>query len=226
MKKFIQFSLFVIFLSLQYGCSVAPYSGDTSETNYTQEDSKVEVEAYLIDAKLKQKGKPTSVRLFFYQTDSVIAIGGKGYLGKGALKGWVNDDSILVVFPTMDEFLYESIDDLFASFNCTGEIPKFNFMALFKSLPDETDQLAFADITTLDADSDRPRFRIKFPNCKWKINITYDKQDAGYRIRNFNFNDGEGNSLNGKRREYKSNSEVSHNQFEVEVGAFMNRIIP
>ena len=219
-------SIPIVFLFLIISSCTTTHTGNISEERSQEEDIKIEVEAYLFDAKLRQDGKPTSVRLFFYQTDSIIAIGGKGYLGKGALKGWVNNDSLCVIFPTMNEYVYESIDDMFSSFSCSGEIPKFNLTALFKSLPDETDQFAFAEITTLDADADRPRFRIKFPGCKWKINVTYDKQDAGYRIRNFNFNDGAGNSLNGKRREYKASSQVSLSQFEVEIDDSMNRIIP
>ena len=217
----------MISILLFFGCGVA-YQKQTeyNETTKRKKDNKVKVEAYLFDAKLKQNGKPTSVRLFFYQTDSVIAIGGKGYLGKGALKGWMTNDSVLVTFPTRHEYLYESVDDLFSSFNCSGEIPKFNLLTLFTTLPDETYEFDFADVMMLNADIKRPKYRISFPNCKWKLVITYDKKQKGYRIRNFTFRDGEGTTLSGKRREYKVKSKVPKNRFETEITASMTRIIP
>ncbi len=221
--------LFSILLLISYliGCG-ATYQTDTvpTEQKRKKKSDKIKAEAYLFDAKLKQHGKPTSVRLFFYQTDSIIAIGGKGYLGKGALKGWMTNDSILVTFPTLKEYLYESVDDLFASFNCSGEIPKFNLMTLFTTLPDETYEFAFAEVTILKADAKRPKYKISFPNCKWKLIITYDKRPKGYRIRNFSFRDGEGTTLTGKRREYKGNSKVPFKHFETEISPTMYRIIP
>ena len=218
--------LITLFLS-NIGCGTT-YQNDIipKEQKKKSRSEKVRTEAYLFDAKLKQNGKPTSVRLFFYQTDSVIAIGGKGYLGKGALKGWMTNDSILVTFPTLREYLYESIDDLFASFNCTGDIPKFNLMTLFTTLPDESHELAFAEVTMLKADVKRPKYRISFPNCKWKLVITYDKKRSGYRIRNFTFRDGAGTSLTAKRREYKGNSNVPLSRFQTDILPAMSRIIP
>ena len=226
-SKYFQKLLLIILVFLCSGCAtVSQTQNNSEETKRFKNNKKVSVEAYLFDAKLKQHGKPTSVRLFFYQTDSVIAIGGKGYLGKGALKGWINNDSILVTFPTLREYLHESIEDLFASFSCESSIPKFNLMSLFTMLPDESDDFAFADVTMLQADSKRPQYRIQFPHCKWKIKVTYDKKSKGYRIRNFTFNDGQGTSLTGKRREYKGKSKVSQNKFEAEISAGMSRIIP
>ncbi len=103
---------------------------------------KVEVEAYLFDAKLRRDNKPTSVRLEFFHTDSVIAFAGRGYLGKGALKGRLTEDSLEVYFPTTDEFVKEAAADLMSSFDCAGDIGSFNLMALFNSLPGKGPQEA------------------------------------------------------------------------------------
>lgn len=226
MKRTLALFILIILSMLLSGCGASHKQIISQESKNAKASDKVTVEAYLFDAKLKQKGKPTSVRLFFFQTDSVIAIGGKGYLGKGALKGWMNNDSILVTFPTLQEYLYESIDDLFASFSCTGEIPKLHLMSLFSSLPDEILTLDDAIITKLSDNTKRPEYQIRFPNCPWQIDITYHLKKKGYRIRNFVFDDGEGTTLQGKLREYKDNSTVPKSRFLSEINPDMTRIIP
>ncbi len=218
--------MFVISLSIISGCGATYNKQINQEVEIAQPKDKIEVEAYLFDAKLKQKGKPTSVRLFFFQTDSVIAIGGKGYLGKGALKGWMNNDSILMIFPTMKEYLYEPIYNLFSSFNCSGDIPKFPIMSLFSELPDKFLDSEDIYIEKIGSNAKRPQYVLSFPYCSWKIKITYDLKKRGYRIRKFMFDDGEGNILRGNRREYKPTSKVRRSRFEVEITPFMNRIIP
>ena len=208
------------------GCGTSTQKDIITPEKKKKRSNKIKAEAYLFDAKIRQHGKPTSVRLSFFQTDSVIAIAGKGYLGKGALKGWMNDDSILVVFPTMDEYLYESIDNLFSSFNCSGDIPKFQLMSLFSSLPDDFLDANDAHIEKISTNPKQPQYILSFPYCSWNIDITYDLRKNGYRIKKFLFDDGEGTTLSGNRREYKMNSKIPPKRFQVKIRSAMSRIIP
>ncbi len=227
--KFLAFILLIIIFLV--GCGTTTNKDLINQENYKRsakkvKGNKVTSEAFLFDAKLRQHGKPTSVRLSFFQTDSVIAIAGKGYLGKGALKGWMTDDSILVIFPTMDEYLYESIDNLFSSFNCSGDIPKFQLMSLFSTLPDQFLNANDAHVEIINSDPKRPKYLLKFPYCTWQIEISYDLRKNGYRVKKFLFDDGEGTTLSGNRREYKKSSKIPLKRFQVEITPTMSRIIP
>lgn len=220
------FSLFLLFcFYFVIGCGGA-YDTPPAEERPQIDNGKINVEAYLFDAKIKQDGKPTTVRLFFFQTDSVIAIGGKGYLGKGALKGWLTEDSIKVFFPSTNEYVYESIGDLFSSFDCSGKLPKFDLMALFSNTPDQVLNDIEISIIKMNESKNRPKYQISFLNCPWNIEITYDRQEKGYRIRNFEFTDGNKTTLLAKRREYHDNREVKLSRFHIKTKPGSYRIIP
>ena len=96
--------------------SVLCFSGcGTSTNNLSEEQSKLDMEqtitadAYLYDAKAYDEGKPRSVRLSFYQTDSALFVSGKGYLGKGALKGEIKKTVSIFYFPTTNEYFKGSL---------------------------------------------------------------------------------------------------------------------
>ncbi len=100
----------------------------------------VQVEAYLFDAVVLRGQKRNTFRLDVYQTDSIMALTGRGYLGKGALKGWMTRDSIKVLFPATNEYLYETIPALIGSIACLGDTAEINMFALFSALPDSIAQ--------------------------------------------------------------------------------------
>lgn len=212
-------------LILLNGCASTRQTQSTVKQE-VKPDEKIGVEAYLFDAKLNKDGTRTSVRLYFFQTDSVIAISGRGYLGKGALKGWLTDDSLYVYFPSTNEYLYEAVNDLFGSFDCSDELPLFHLMALFSQLPDEVIEDVNASVVINNDNEKRPKYEIQFLHCPWKIEITYDLQDKGFRIRNFTFDDGNETSLQSNRREYKESREVKTARFESMSSSDMTRIIP
>jgi len=187
---------------------------------------KVEVEAYLFDARLRRRGKPTSFRLEIFQTDSVLALGGRAYLGKGALKGRMTADSLEVYFPSSNEYLYELLSDLFTTVECPNRVPDFNLLSLFDSLPDSIEEMENVRVTADYGNSKRPEFNIFLKNCPWRIELTYDQQGTGWRIRSFVFDDGQGVSLIARRREYKKRARVPSNKFQVLSPSDAVRIIP
>ena len=223
-----EITLIILFSTLLFmiaSCGSA-YRDDTSESaieaGFTGE---ILVEAYLFDAKLRRDNKPTSVRLEFYHTDSVIAIAGRGYLGKGALRGRLNADTLQVYFPTTDEYVHESVATVLGSIKCSGRLPSISLLALFNNLPDSVLSTSELTIESNYSDESHPEFRVMSENCLWEMRLTYAIEDEGWRIKEFEFDDGEGNTLKGKRRTYKRQATVKASKFYVPIKPGSQRII-
>ena len=207
------------------GCSSSVRDDGSSISPEAKLSGKVRGEAYLFDAKLRRNKKPTSVRLEFYQTDSVIAISGRGYLGKGALKGRLTPDSLEVYFPTTDEYLFESVADVMASFDCSDELPPIDLMALFGNLPDSVLDASRVSIVSDFSNKRYPEYQISIDGCLWEMNLTYVRQKMGWRVKKFSFSDGKGSTLKGTRRNYKRDVNIKAKKFAVPVKPGSVRII-
>ena len=216
----------LVVFSLLAGCGSGYRKQAAIEERQQAGQEKVEVEAYLFDARLRRHGKPTSFRLEIFQTDSVLALGGRAYLGKGALKGRMTADSLEVYFPSSNEYLYESLSDLFVTTECPNEVPELNLLSLFNSLPDSIEEMENIRITADYSNRKRPEFNIFLQDCPWRIELTYDRQDTGWRIRHFKFDDGRDTSLKARRREYKKKARVRSSKFRLVPPDDALRIIP
>ena len=173
LKKISIFITLLIVVSFtQINCG-RQYVSDSalSTTPSTNDDFKLKCEAYLFDAQLKRDGKPTSFRLDLYQLDTLIGIGGRGYLGKGALKGYMSADSLKVYFPASNEYVLEAITDLMNSFECTEKHPEFRLFELFFDLPDSIDFPTSINITSDYEDTNKPEFIVSTTNCPWRISL-------------------------------------------------------
>ncbi len=213
-------------LSLLAGCGSGFRSHTSDERQAPGEQSKITVEAYLFDAKLRRRGKPTSFRLEVFQTDSVIALGGRAYLGKGALKGLLTADSLEVYFPSSNEYLYESLSDLFLTAECPQTPTGFSLLDLFASLPDSLENLEDVSITADYTNDKRPEFAVSLPDCPWVIEITYDRHETGWRIRDFEFDSGNDVTLRARRRTYKAKVQAPNSKFQLVISDSATRITP
>ena len=99
-------------------------------------EAQITADAYSFNARVWRDGKPTSFKLELYYTDSLIGIAARGYLGKGAFKGWLRSDSIKVYFPQSNELLYESLDGLVKNSECGVSVAGLEFLSLFARTPD------------------------------------------------------------------------------------------
>lgn len=218
-------TLLLLLISVMSGCTTQSRTTG-EESSSAQRRGKITAEAYLFDAKIRREGKVNTFRLEIFQTDSLLGLSGRGYLGKGALKGWLGHDSIQVYFPSVNEFAYESVGDLLRSFDCTSDMPDIDLMSLFTRLPDD----ALFDVRlTVEADYSnhkRPKFELSVDGCPWLMELKYDERKAGWRIRSFAFYDGNGNRLTAKRREYKRKAEVRPIVFEPAIPNNAVRIHP
>jgi len=196
------------------------------EEGYSSDDNRIEVEAYLFDARYYDHGKPTSFRLNVYYTDSIMAVGGKGYLGKGALKGWMRADSLEVYFPSAKEYLYEAIDDLMRLTDCSVEPVRLDILSFFTRLPDE---LAADDGLTVfekERDDNKATFTLYQTGCDWQLDLEYDSHDLGWRLKEFEFTDGHDTRLRARRREFKPNANVKSRRFALSIPNSAVRILP
>jgi len=214
----------MLFLSLLTACiSCGGYGlSVTDETGVGQQ--KVDVEAYLFDVKIRRKGKPTSLRLDLYQTDSVIAMFGRAYFNKGAFRGRLTSDSLHILFPASKEFLKESIDALFSSFNCQGNLSGLPVFKYFSELPDSALSETGLEIRTLINENKKKSFEISASGCSWLMSLKYFKEDKGWRLNEFNFDDNQSVRIKGSRRIYKSSARIPSSRFELAIPSNFYRI--
>ncbi len=213
-------------LSLLVGCGAGYDQAVVGESSSALDRHKLTAEAFLFDTRLKRKGKPTSFRLEVFRTDSVVALGGRAYLGKGALKGRLTADSLEVYFPSSKEYVYESIADLFSRAMCPAVSGGLDFLKLLVALPDSTATPNGLNIVADYTRPKRPSFQISAPGCSWQLHLTYDRQSTGWRLSDFHFDDGGDVTLKGKRRRYKAAARVPAGKFRVTIPDGAVRVAP
>ena len=210
-------SMILILSHVFIGCfgGVKDLSGVSSSE--TINDIEISVEAYLFDVKLRRKGKPTTIRLDLYQTDTVVAMYGRGYFNKGAFGGQLTNDSMLIYFPSTQEYLYETIEDLFLSFDCESELIGLNLLSYFIDLPESGHISENLNVTTIEEKDGRRIIEIYSVNCPWKLLLEYSKENKGWRIEDFEFDDAKDVTLKGSRRQYKEKVSVSALRFRTVI---------
>ena len=185
------------------------------------------VEAYLFDAELRRSGKPTSFRLEIFHADTVMALSGRGYLGKGALRGRVTPDSLLCYFPSSNEYLQEPVLNLMNAIECQVAPRGVNLLDLFDRLPDAGTLDSTIDVVPNYQNGKRPTFIIYVENCPWQMELTYTSDEMlGWRLDEFVFFDGQDTRLKATLREFKAGASVKPDRFEVRIPADATRIIP
>ncbi|MFH1372624.1 MAG: hypothetical protein ABII79_02365 [bacterium] len=218
--------MLTVVLLLAVGCGARYDKAATGESSSTLDPQKVTAESWLFDARLKRKGKPTSFRLEVFRTDSVIALGGRAYLGKGALKGRLTADSLEVYFPSSKEYVYESIVDLFSRAKCPAVSGGLDFLKLLVVLPDSSEIPADLSVIADYARPKNPSFHISAPDCPWQLHLVYDRQSTGWRLSEFHFDDGGDVTLKGNRRRYKTAAQVPTDKFRLTLPEGAVRVEP
>lgn len=185
-------------------------------------------EAYSFNARLWRDGKPNTFKLEVYQTDSLIGLSGRGYLGKGALRGWIRSDSIMVYFPATNELLHESFDALVAASSCSQPVSGLDLKALMVRRPDSITLPDQVSVGVIDDQKDRAEFLLgsSGPDCAWKLTLVYRLKDTGWRIDEFSFDDGHGTRLKGSCELYRTGAKVPVSRIEPAPRPDAARIIP
>jgi len=74
--------------------------------------------AYLIDLRVDDNGEKYTVKTEVYFSGDSVGIYGRGYLGKGAFKGNIIDDSVTVYFPSQNEFFASRVEEFGRDSDC------------------------------------------------------------------------------------------------------------
>lgn len=181
-------------------------------------DEKITADACSFNARLWRDGKPTTFKLELYYTDSLVGIAGRGYLGKGALKGRLSADSIRVYFPGTNEYYFESLNDLTSRSDCPVPLASLNVIRLLSALPDSLQMPDSLKVISNYSDPKRPTFSVRPINteCKWGVDLGYVLQGKKWTIEHFQFVDGEDLVLKATREKYRAGAGIPLKRFEVE----------
>lgn len=174
---------------------------------------KVGVEAYLFDATLKRKAKVTTFRLEMYATDSTIVLAGRGYLGKGALKGVATQDSLKVYFPSTNEYVIDAFSEVLSSNDCMVGLTTFNPVQYMFAPPDSSRSDSALSIQVTQSYPKKTICLVKSPKCKWSMTLSYDNRDGRVRPFELNFDNGNGTTLIATRREYQPHASIVASRF-------------
>lgn len=218
-------SVLIVLALCAVGCGRPRTGGETSDRAEADLREDVIAEAYLFDARVKKDDKPTSVRLEIYRTDTLLAFNGRGYLGKGAFRGIVRNDTLLAYFPTIDEFTHEPVADLLGSLSCPAGLERFDLDALFERTPDSVG----LDDLVVDVDyedEDHPVFVLHREGCEWALRLEYDRRDERWWLDEFYLESGPDFELRGRRRTLREQTEVPRSRFDVSIPAGAVRLIP
>lgn len=220
-----RFSLVALVVSLTLGCG-AYKSGKPVDESRSDRDTKISVQAFLYDAKIRHKRKPTSVRLEIFKTDSVAALAGRGYIGKGALKGRWGLDSLLAYFPASNEYIYEPTVTFLSGRECRPAMPSADIMKILDNLPES---LAWDESVLINQTTDSKKKRgylISMPECNWTLELDYDLKSNQWLLKRMEFDDGRDLRLSLKRRKFKARTSVRLSRFEVAIPANAIRLTP
>jgi len=199
------------------GCGAYRDVPEGHEQKVEYENKKIKVEASLFDARLYKDNKPTSFRLEVFQTDTLLGVAGRGYLGKGAFKGWMRQDSLMIYFPTAKEYLYEATADLLRSEGCMSDIFGLDLLSCFRERPQNDGYGDNLVIMPVEKEKKKAQYVIYQKDCPWQLVIFYDLRKKGWRIKKFEFTNGDDFTLKGQRREYKPNARVKLKRFRLEI---------
>jgi len=222
--------LLIASVALILGCTGGPPSSEAGREPMARATEKVPVEAYLFDVVIRRHGKPTSLRLDVFDADSVIALGGRAYLGKGALRARLTKDSLVAYFPTSDEYLCEG----FASFSVSGENPldlsQINLLSILRSPPEAGtfgDSIRVEILHEHENETERlirsGPFDQDFP--QWGIRVKYFLTEGSLRLGKFVYFDS-ATTITANRREYRQRARVPSNRFQVGIPPAAVRVTP
>ncbi len=207
-------------------CSPAPRSRRVLADNAGPAGDKMTAEAFLFSARVTRNGKPTTVRLELYVADTVTALAGKGYLGRGALQGLMTRDSITAYFPSSGEYFRDAASAALGGSSCLRDAPQLDLPALLRQLPEIANLGPEATVTAFNDNAKRPRYELSWPGCDWRLELTYDLRKTGWRLKEFVFDGGEEMRVKAARREYKAAAKIKRRKFELSIPEGATRISP
>lgn len=180
---------------------------------------KIRVDAYQFDAVYRHRGKPTTLQLELLCTDSVVAVSGKGYLGKSGLKARLDQNGLQAFFPTRREFLIDSLPGLLDEIACGTPMSRFDPVVLFRGLPSSSIFEPPIQVIANTRKPERPRYLFFVPDCSWQLEIEYIMEDSLWRVWSFSWQGIQNSSLEATRRQFRPSVAVPPARLEVVIPA-------
>jgi hypothetical protein len=223
-----QLTALILFSSIVWlGCAASGPGTGQSEGTPVGSSVKVRADAYLFDTEITNYGKLTSMRLEIFDADSVLALSGRAYMGKGVIKGVITSDSLLMYLPTSKQYIQESWRFWRGKDSCTADISNLNFHSYLRDLPQATTGESGAIMRTVSTSGDRTSVVVSAPGCHWALALMYYRtKDNGWRLSRFQFDDSSHTTIVGNRREFRPDVKVKAGQFQVVIPPDAERLIP
>ncbi len=185
-------------------------------------------DAYLFDVKIYRDGRKNSVRLDIYRTADMMALFARGYLGKGVLKGLITKDSILIYFPTENEYFSGKVSELIGE-KCADGLPFEKLInRLFQKLPVELeDKFPQFYINVISEKGKTREYRLISEECPENIELGYDYKNSRFILNKIDYsNSDETFRFSANRRKVKTNINIPAEKLELKIPASAIRISP
>ncbi len=205
-------TLVSVLLGTLSGCGTGRGVKPSEETKAPTSSATVVADAFLFDAVLKREGKTTSFRLEMYATDSAVGLAGRGYLGKGALRGVLTPDSLRVYFPSTNEYVDSDVESLLSDSIYPIEFGAFDPVRLMSALPDSATVKSPLVIKQTGQSQNRQVYQVT-AGCDWTLVLAYDRREVGWRPAEIKFETAAGTSLRAVRREFRPHSRIKSTKF-------------
>jgi len=214
-------SIFVFIMILFLGgCNLASrkpsvQSPVESEFNYTEGKG----DAFLYDVKIYREGKKNSVRLDVYRKNDSLALFARGYLGKGVLKGLAVSDSIVIYFPTENEYFSGKLNELIYKSCAEQDNLEQMLIDLFVMRPVEL-EYSMADfyVTVLNDKGKKQQFRLESKNCAESARLEYDFKDNRFLLEKIQFSNRDDTfRLTAQRRKHRLDINIPAEKFIIPI---------
>lgn len=186
---------------------------------------KVSVDAYLFDCRIRVNGVLRTVKIELYRIDSIVAIYGSSYLGRGAFRGRIADDSMLIFFPTTDEYLFEPNDRMLIANECGRLLSAMNLPALL-TIPGKA---IFADSwfqVTTKQNSKRISSTVTSSECQWQFQVDHDLVSKSWQLKQLRLEEDGRLKFSAKRRSLRRGARIDRSRFDVAPTSSASRITP
>lgn len=188
-------------------------------------DQEIAADAWLFNARAYRNGKPTTLRVNVFRTDSVVGITGTGYLGKGAFRAVMTTDTVMAYFPSTNEYLLQPLDSLFGLSACGEGLNAPDLLKLLNERPD-SGSIAMTAHSAYRMSDDRWAYTITWLNCPWRMEMEYEKRDERWILDEFRFERGESFRLTAICPVFKPSEMVTADRFRVTIPSDAVRITP
>ncbi|PKK84919.1 MAG: hypothetical protein CVT49_01830 [candidate division Zixibacteria bacterium HGW-Zixibacteria-1] len=215
-----KFAVLIFLTLLLSGCNLASRrtagpSVIESEFRYDQGQG----DAFLYDVKIYREGKKNSVRLDVYRTGDRLAIFARGYLGKGVLKGLVLPDSIIIYFPTENEFYSGKLNELISKSCSEKNNLERMLIDLFVKRPVEIDySMTDFYVSILSDKGKKQQFRLESTSCAESAELQYDFLESRFILEKIDFsNRDESFRFKAERRKQRLNVNIPAEKLDLSI---------